>query len=162
VKDNPLLLELLLTVCCPSGTDIERQITPKSDVHLFKPEEAYRMPGGGFRIPPGASIGENPPAGVSIWYHLKEKPKGEVQIEILDAAGKSVKKFSSKPPEGGVTQAGTPGDEEGGGRFSPAPARVPVEKGLNRFVWDLRYPDAARFPGMILWAGNTSGPRAVP
>src|SRR5262249_14950067 len=85
-----------------------------------------------------------------------------VQIEILDAAGKSVKKFSSKPPEGGVTQAGTPGDEEGGGRFSPAPARVPVEKGLNRFVWGLRYPDAARVSGMILWAGTTSGPRAVP
>jgi hypothetical protein len=39
---------------------------------------------------------------------------------------------------------------------------VPAEKGLNRFAWDLRYPDATTFPGMILWAGNTSGPRAVP
>jgi hypothetical protein len=33
---------------------------------------------------------------------------------------------------------------------------------MNRFVWDLRYPDAVRFPGMILWAGNISGPRVVP
>src|SRR5262249_16708570 len=31
-----------------------------------------------------------------------------------------------------------------------------------RFVWDLRYADAARFPRMILWSGNTSGPQAVP
>lgn len=129
-----------------------------ADVHLFKPEESYRMPGGGFRIPSGAPIGENPPSGVSVWYHLKDKPKGDVEIEILDAAGKSVKKFSSKAP---AAQAGG-GGEEGGGRFRSAAARVPAEKGLNRFAWDLRYPDATRFPGMILWAGNTSGPKAVP
>lgn len=130
-----------------------------ADAHLFKPEEAYRMPGGGFRIPSGAAIGENPPAGVSIWYYLKEKPKGDVQIEILDAAGKSVKTFSSKAPA--APAGGAPGGEEGFG-FGGPPARVAAEKGLNRFSWDLRYPDATRFPGMILWAGNTSGPRAVP
>jgi hypothetical protein len=33
---------------------------------------------------------------------------------------------------------------------------------MNRFVWDLRYTDASRFPGMILWAGSTRGPRIVP
>ncbi|MBS1787926.1 MAG: glycosyl hydrolase [Acidobacteria bacterium] len=129
-----------------------------ADVHLFKPEESYRMPGGGGRIPAGAALGENPPSGVSIWYRLKDKPKGDVQIEILDAAGKSVKKFSSR-----AAGAGGGGDEEGGGgRFRRTAARVPAEKGLNRFAWDLRYPDATTFPGMILWAGNTSGPRAVP
>lgn len=131
----------------------------QADAHLFKPEESYRMPGGGFRMPPGAALGENPPAGVSVWYHLKDKPKGEVAIEILEASGKLVKKFSSKAPE---TPAAAPGGEEGFGRFGGGPARVPVEKGLNRFAWDLRYEDAKRFPGMILWAGNTSGPRAVP
>jgi photosystem II stability/assembly factor-like uncharacterized protein len=131
----------------------------QSDAHLFKPEEAYRMPGGGFRIPSAAAIGENPPSGASIWFYLKDKPKGDVQIEILDAAGKSVKKFSSRAPE---TPAGGPPGEEGFGRFGGGPARVPAEKGLNRFAWDLRYPDATRFPGMILWSGNTSGPKAVP
>jgi len=125
-----------------------------ADAHLFKPEEAYRMPGGGFRIPAGASLGENPAAGVSVWYHLKDKPKADVQIEILEASGKSVRKFSSRAPE---TPAGG-----GGGRFGGGPARVPAEKGLNRFSWDLRYPQATTFPGMILWSGNTSGPRAVP
>jgi photosystem II stability/assembly factor-like uncharacterized protein len=132
----------------------------QADAHLFKPEESYRMPGGGFRIPSGASIGENPPAGVTVWYHLKDKPKGEVQIEILDGAGKSVKKFSSKPTP---PQAGAPGgDDEGGGRRGGAPVRVAAEKGLNRFAWDLRYADATTFPGMILWSGQTRGPRAVP
>jgi photosystem II stability/assembly factor-like uncharacterized protein len=131
-----------------------------ADVHLFKPEESYRMPGGGFRIPSGAAIGENPPAGASIWYYLKEKPKGDVQIEILDATGKSIRKYSSKAPEGPVGAA--PGSDEGFFFFGGGPARVAAEKGLNRFAWDYRYPDATRFPGMILWAGNTSGPRAVP
>src|SRR5216117_1794760 len=33
---------------------------------------------------------------------------------------------------------------------------------MNRFVWNLRYPDASRFQGMIYWAGGTVGPVAVP
>jgi hypothetical protein len=119
------------------------------------------MAGGSFRIPSGAAIGENPPAGASIWYYLKDKAKGEVTIEILEADGKSVKKFSSKAPEAAAESSGG-GDDEEGPRRSRGTARLPAEKGLNRFVWDLRYPDATRFPGMILWSGNTSGPQAAP
>ena len=37
-----------------------------------------------------------------------------------------------------------------------------TKKGLNRFVWDMRYPEASKFEGMILWGGGTDGPRAVP
>jgi hypothetical protein len=33
---------------------------------------------------------------------------------------------------------------------------------MNRFVWNLRYHEASRFPGMIFWAGGTQGPVAVP
>ena len=33
---------------------------------------------------------------------------------------------------------------------------------MNRFVWNLRYPDAVSFPGMILWAGSVTGPRVAP
>ncbi|MGE0104027.1 MAG: WD40/YVTN/BNR-like repeat-containing protein [Blastocatellales bacterium] len=128
-----------------------------ADAHLFKPEESYRMAGGGGRLPANATIGENPPSGVTIWYHLKEKPKGDVEIEILDSTGKSIKKFSSKAPEG--AEGGGPG---GGRRFGGGAARVPAEKGFNRFAWDLRYSDAKTFPGMILWAGMTRGPKAVP
>jgi len=134
----------------------------QADAHLFKPEEAYRMAGGSFRIPSGAAIGENPPAGASIWYYLKDKPKSEVAVEILEPGGKSVKKFSSKAPEAAAEQSGGGDDEEGPRRSRGGPARAAAEKGLNRFVWDLRYPDATRFPGIILWSGNTSGPQAAP
>jgi hypothetical protein len=33
---------------------------------------------------------------------------------------------------------------------------------MNRFVWDLRHPGAVDFPGMILWAAGTNGPRVPP
>lgn len=35
-------------------------------------------------------------------------------------------------------------------------------RGLNRFAWDLRYPEAKKFEGLILWGGRTEGPRVIP
>jgi hypothetical protein len=34
--------------------------------------------------------------------------------------------------------------------------------GINAVTWDLRYPGATTFPGMILWGASTGGPSAVP
>jgi photosystem II stability/assembly factor-like uncharacterized protein len=64
------------------------------------------------------------------------------------------------PPE----QPQAPSGEEtssfgGGGGAGP---RLTTDAGLNRFVWDMRYADAVRFPGMILWSGETRGPRIPP
>ncbi|MEW6129462.1 MAG: glycosyl hydrolase [Acidobacteriota bacterium] len=133
----------------------------KADAYLFKPEEAYRFQGGGGFSAPNSTIGENPPNGVVIHYYLKNKPS-DVQLEILDAAGKSIKKFASRGAAGqGAPQSA--GDDFfaffGGGGASRVAA---AEAGLNRFVWDMRYADATRFPGLIMWAGSTTGPKAVP
>jgi hypothetical protein len=48
--------------------------------------------------------------------------------------------------------------------FGPPAARPPARKaGTNRFVWDLRYPGATVFEGMILWSARAeSGPLAPP
>ena len=134
----------------------------KADSYLFKPEDAYRMAGGGGgggggRA--GGAIGQNPPAGAVFYYYLKNKPAGEVSLEVFDASGKSVNKMTNRG--GGERPTPAPA-EEGGGFGGGAPRRLPTEAGLNRFVWDLRYPEAARFPGLIMWSGNTTGPRAVP
>jgi photosystem II stability/assembly factor-like uncharacterized protein len=137
------------------------------DTRLFKPKETYRMPGaGGFQLPPTATIGRNPASGVVVYYSLKSKPTTDVVLEFLDANGKSVRKFTGRLPRPGAGGAGSAGqaqastgDDEG---FGGATARVSTDAGLNRFVWDLRYADAVRFPGMILWAGETRGPRVVP
>ena len=44
----------------------------------------------------------------------------------------------------------------------PGPHAYVVLLGLNQFDWNLRYPDAVRFTGMIMWAAGTTGPVAPP
>lgn len=146
------------------------------DLHLFKPKDAYRMPGaGGFNLPATATVGKNPASGVVIYYSLKAKPTTDVVLELLDTNGKSIRKFTAKAPRPqaspapGASQAAsageaasTPAGEEVEGFGGGPPARLTTDAGLNRFVWDMRYADAVRFPGMILWAGETRGPHIVP
>ncbi len=47
-------------------------------------------------------------------------------------------------------------------RVNAGPQRVPAQPGMNRFIWNLRYPDATTFPGLIMWAGSVTGPVAAP
>jgi photosystem II stability/assembly factor-like uncharacterized protein len=137
------------------------------ETKLYKPKESYRMPGGGFPLGPTATLGRNPANGVVVYYSLKAKPTADVDLEFLDSAGKSIRKFTARVRRAGEgagqaqAPAGPPPGEGGfGGGGAPPP--VPIEVGLNRFVWDTRYPDAVRFPGMILWAGETRGPKLSP
>ena len=127
---------------------IERRTTDEAVV-LFKPADATR------------SVSR----GVAIDYYLKQ-PAESVTIDILDAQGATIKSFTGKPappaPAAGAAGAPQPPQEEGGGGFRQAPARVPVQAGLNRFLWDTRYPDATTFPGLIMWAGSVRGPQAPP
>jgi uncharacterized coiled-coil protein SlyX len=53
-------------------------------------------------------------------------------------------------------------EESGGGRRGAVNAVVPRKAGINNFSWDLRYPGAKAFQGMILWSGGRGGPQAVP
>ena len=39
--------------------------------------------------------GQNPPTGALIYYYLKQGPKQEVKIEILDATGNVIRDYSS-------------------------------------------------------------------
>jgi hypothetical protein len=74
------------------------------------------------------------------------------------AHGKLVKKYSNveKKDEG-------PGDPEEEAFGPPRGAeKLPAEAGLNRFVWNLRYEDSTKFPGLIMWAGSVTGPTAAP
>ncbi len=140
------------------------QNAPAETARLFKPEDAYRFGSGGRGGGGGGTVGENPPAGVAVHYWLKEQPKDEITLEFLDPSGKLVKKFSSKAAAGGAPERPAPGGEaEDDDAPRPAAAsRVPAQAGMNRFVWNLRYPDATGFPGMILWAGSLTGPRVSP
>ena len=144
------------------------------DTYLFKPAATYRTQGGGFRLPATATVGANPENGAAIYYYLKDKPSSQISLELVDSSGKSIKKFTSRAPEkqananpGGVApaeqqQASTGEEDEEGPRRGGGATRLPAEQGMNRFVWDLRYPDATGFPGMILWGGGLRGPLVTP
>lgn len=138
-----------------------------NETRLFQPKDSYRMPGGGGGpVSPTSTLGRNPANGVVVYYSLKSKPTTEVDLEFLDPSGKSIRKFTQKiarEGEGGSAgaQPQGPPPDEGGFGFG-APARVSTDVGLNRLVWDTRYAEAVRFPGMILWAGETRGPKVPP
>ena len=134
----------------------------KEDLKLFTPKETYRTLRGGFRLPPGGAQGQNPPAGVIVYYSFQAKPQGEVTLEFLDNSGKLIRKYSSKQAARPADRAQGGEDDEEGPRRPAGADRVPAEAGLNRFLWDLHYPDAATFPGLIMWAGSVRGPVIVP
>ncbi len=124
------------------------------------------MPGGGGQpLPSTATAGRNPANGVVVYYSLKAKPANDLELEFLDSTGKSIRKFTARVRKAGEAEAPAPAPTpagEGGFGGGGAPPPLPMEVGLNRFVWDARYPDAVRFPGMILWAGETRGPKMPP
>ena len=133
--------------------------TQAKDAFLYKPATAYRMQAGaGGERHPSKRTGQNPPAGAVIYYFLKDAPKkdAEAKIEILDAAGKVIRKYSSTEYEP-LEEPLDPDDKKPEKQLKP-------DAGLNRFVWDLRYEEAHRVPGYYLWEYGTGarGPVAVP
>lgn len=124
-----------------------RQLTPqlaKAPVVLFKPVDAYR----------GLD------QGVALTYYLKSAAR-HLTLEVLDEQGGLIRKYVSTPdtaldkPEGETPESGSPDSR-------PRPPRAPLRAGNNRFVWDMRTESPVRFPGMILWAAGTNGPRVMP
>jgi hypothetical protein len=74
-------------------------------------------------------------SGMAISYFLKEKPSAPVSIEITDPRGRIVTTRSN----------------------------ISANAGVNRFTWDMRFPDAHGIQGGTLLAGgNLRGPLAVP
>jgi photosystem II stability/assembly factor-like uncharacterized protein len=74
-----------------------------ADVYLFKPASAYRVRRDTYTdtpLPPDEPAAQNPPDGAVIDYVLGPAASGPVTLEILDAASKRIRRFSSddKPP----------------------------------------------------------------
>ena len=104
---------------------------------LYKPSQAFRVRWNMFSdtpLPPEEPTGKNPPDGAIIDYNLGENAR-LVTIEISDAQGNLIRKFSSAD----VTEkldTNTLGYPTYW--FRPA-QKVQTAKGPHRFVWDVRY-----------------------
>jgi hypothetical protein len=125
------------------------------DLHVYQPAVAYRVHAG--EGPKQAVYaGKNPPIGAVIYYNLKQLPKQEVKIEVLDGAGSVIRDFSSLRIEP-LEEPLDPDDKKPEKEIKP-------EAGMNRFVWDLQYAGANRVPGYYLWeyGEGAKGPLALP
>ncbi len=80
--------------------------------------------------------GENPPSGVIVHYWLRDVPADDITLTFLDADGREIRSFTSRRSDAARDGAAA-GDDE---------PRLTKEAGANRFVWNLRGPDATRLP----------------
>ena len=114
-----------------------------TDVHLLAPAAAVRVRWDNWPdtpLPREMPAGENPPDGAAIDYVLASRPATPITMTIYDERGAIVRQFSSdaQPPD--VPPPNVP-------EYWFAPAdRLPASAGLNRFVWDLRYPPPKAIP----------------
>jgi hypothetical protein len=118
--------------------------------------------------------GENPPNGVVVHYWLKDAPAGDVTLAFLDADGRVVRSFTSRRQPGTAsTEPAAGGGEEPRTTEAPEPARAggddepsPTKNaGANRFVWNLRGPDATKLPdntGRVGTIDTLAAPRVPP
>jgi photosystem II stability/assembly factor-like uncharacterized protein len=98
----------------------------------------------------------NPPIGASIYYFLKEKPKGELKIDIMDGGNRIVRTLSSVPREPDLSSEYDLLEDY-------KKKALAVEPGVQRAVWDLSWEGATKIKGGKIDTGDpASGPRAVP
>jgi photosystem II stability/assembly factor-like uncharacterized protein len=128
----------------------------QSGVLLYQPEDAYIA--NGFSAmnatnPTGTnrSFGVNPANGVVLYYTLPElKAADTVTITITDANGKLIRRFSSVPDNALFYDGAPPGNPT-----------ISKQKGLNRFVWDMRTATMPGIPNVYI-ESSYAGHKAIP
>lgn len=113
-----------------------------SDAHLFRPADAIDVIAGGDNGTPTQKDepqAENPPSGAIIEYYLKAASSSPLTIEILDATGNAIRRYSS---EDRPAQA-DPATATVSALWQVAPEQLSTAPGLHRWVWDLRPTPAA-------------------
>lgn len=115
----------------------------KADLHVFKPYYAVR------RV-------QN-----AVFHYQLGKEADDLKIEILDSSDKIIQTFTTEKPK--VDKAVEADEDSEESAFGGAPKSPTKNKGLNTFNWDLRYPGATIFKGIILWSARPQmGPLALP
>ncbi len=135
-----------------------------SDIHLFDPRRSvqWRTWSNKPLTSDKAFYGQNPPNGAMINFYVKEPlNQGQnITITVTDAAGAVMRTQScTRPQPAPVAGQGGPGGGggQGGGGGIPAQflaqfgggggGQCVVNKGLNRWVWDMRQRPAGAGPG---------------
>ncbi len=115
-------------------------VAAKADYFLFAPQSAIRVKRSlhtDTPFPPEEPAGQNPPDGAIINYVLRQKSATPITLEIFDEKNKLVRRFSSddKPLQVDMSKVNPPD-------YWVRPFQsLKNEAGMQRFVWDLMYPN---------------------
>ena len=147
-----------------SGELAAAQVDPAwPAAHLYPPEPTYRVRWDRWTdtpLPPEEPAGANPPDGAILQYWLPAGVSGPVTLEVLDASGHLVRRYSSddKP---------VPLDSSADEPLYWARPWQPLKAtpGSHRFIWDLRYapPPASHrgYPMQAVVHNTPLDPRGV-
>ncbi len=146
------------------------------DLYLLKPAIAVRMRSGTndpTPWPPELPAGENPPVGGTIDYYVGSAVHDTLKLEIVNAAGRVVRTYSSadpvlnpdpaRDPEAytHVCQQNPKAPDCNLPLYWPAPtAALPTSPGMHRVNWDLRFDPVVNQREDL--AEDESGNGAVP
>jgi ElaB/YqjD/DUF883 family membrane-anchored ribosome-binding protein len=136
-----------------------RQYKKDTTFSIFDPSSAYLINGGSELDQTSPEFtglnsyrGVNPANGIVIYYQLPELKKTDTLImEIKDATGNVVHIYSSKKDSTYKKYDGGP----------PAEPVLSTTKGLNRFVWNMRYSTMPGVPDAYI-ESSYRGHKAVP
>ncbi len=161
VADNDLVVGTLgrsawilddLTPVREMSTDLAAE-----PVHLFAPPPATRWRYASAPYGSDDGAGANPPKGAIITYYLAAKPAGEINLEVLDSAGTTVRRLSSTKP------VYTSPEHPDWNPDSENEPELEVEPGFHRAVWDLRFEGAKWMPDARFDTGEPgAGPLVLP
>ncbi len=108
----------------------------KAGTILYKPQTAIRVRWNmntDTPLPQEEPAGQNPPDGAIIDYYLKEDANSEVTLEITDAKGNLVRKFSSNDKPYEIPPVNIP-------LYWVRPQQIlSADAGAHRFMWDMHY-----------------------
>jgi photosystem II stability/assembly factor-like uncharacterized protein len=121
--------------------DIEPLRQARTSATLLKPQQAWRVrwnKNTDTPLPADEPAGQNPPEGAIIDYVLPVAASA-VTLEIVDAQGNVVRRYSSSDPDV------PPRDTGNVPWYWIRPYRaLPVTAGMHRTTWDLHYPPIPR------------------
>lgn len=128
---------------------------------IFTPAEVTRVSGGSplnevqdvdeKTYPSPSFSGTNAATGAVLYYQLPELKDSILQLQIFNSKNELVRAFSSKADEDFVSYPGGPSADE----------KLPMRKGLNRFVWDLRGESIKGVPTVFI-EGSYEGYKVAP
>ena len=110
-------------------------------MHLFPVHPSVGF-GGSDRI--SDLNGTNHPDGIRIYFNVPEdnEDKSNYTLKFMNDQAEIIRSFSTNAKK----------DEN----------KLNIEKGLNHFNWNMRYPKADKFDGLLMWWGTLQGPKSPP